>query len=127
MRSHPLVALALVAALGCRSVVVTPFERLERSARPVSAVAVLKEAPSAPYRALARIDVRDRGLGRTPSQLRAKLVAAAAGLGADAVVVEDVRTQVSVGGSPQPVGLYDEAIVSGTAIVFEAAPEPAKP
>jgi Holliday junction resolvasome RuvABC ATP-dependent DNA helicase subunit len=78
---------------------------------------VLTAFPSAAYRAIGRIQVRDRGLGRTEAQLRRKLIAAASELGADAVVLDRSSTRRSVGSLLEPFVLYDDLLVSGVAIV----------
>jgi sugar phosphate isomerase/epimerase len=124
-RRHCRAAAALAAALlvgGCASVAVDRYVRPERgarAARTAADVVLLDEAPASPNTALARIEVRDRGLGRSVERLRRKLASAAAELGADAVVLEPTTTRRSIGGSPYPIGLYDDRVVAGTAIVHE--------
>jgi hypothetical protein len=127
-----LVLSAVLAVAGCASVRVEPGGETARAPRPVASVQVLDAVPAAPYRSIARIEVRDRGLGREARDLRTKLVSEAARLGADAVVFEEPSTRRSVGLTPHPIGLYDELVVAGTAIVFgtpadDAAPSPPAP
>ncbi len=110
-------ALLAVALTGCATIVVERIGSAAPAARSASEVRLLDAWPAEPYRSIARIEVRDRGLGRSPERLRAKLVAAAAGLGADAVVLDLEGTRRAVAGVPGHIGIYDDPVVAGTAIV----------
>jgi hypothetical protein len=81
---------------------------------------VLHELPSGPYRAIARIEVRDRGLGQSAAQLRQKLIAAAARIGANAIILDPASTRRSVGAAPGGIGLYDDLVVSGLAVIQQS-------
>jgi hypothetical protein len=115
-------AVALLAGgltLACASVSIQRLEPATTQRAPTTGVILLHGFPSTPYQALARIEVRDRGLGRSAAALRAKLMDAASQLGANAVVLEPTSTRRSVGGSPGPIGLYDDVVFAGTAIVHQ--------
>lgn len=114
-----LAVLVLTFNLGCASVSIQRFEPLAAAGRPAESVAVLDELPSVPYRAIARIEVRDRGLGRSSAQLRDKLIATAATLGANAVVLESPSTPRGLFIAPGVVSLYDDLMVAGLAIIQE--------
>jgi hypothetical protein len=98
---------------GCAS---TRVERLGTEVlpgRPVSEVVVLQLPPGPAYRPLARIEVHDRGLGRSEAALRALLVEEAADLGADAVAIEPLTTERAFGWFV----LFDDKVLVGTALV----------
>ena len=117
-RGFPVAAvLALTFNLGCTSVSIQRLEPLDAAVEPADSVAVLNELPSVPYRAVARIEVRDLGLGRTPAQLREKLIAKASSLGANAVVLELPTAPRGLFVAPGVVSLYDDLTVSGLAII----------
>ena len=109
--------LALTLNLGCASVSIQRFEPADIAVMPAVSLAILKELPSVPYRAIARIEVRDRGLGRSSAELRDELIATALGLGANAVVLESLSTPRSLFVAPGVVSLYDDLVVSGLAII----------
>ena len=117
-----LAAIVLTFNLGCTSVSVQRLEPRGSAIKPADTVAILDEVPSVPYRALARIEVRDRGRGRSAARLREKLIATASKLGANAVVLESPSTYRSLFVAPWVVSHYDDLMVSGLAIVQESPP-----
>ena len=114
------VAILLAAAiqLACATVSVQRLEPKVSLPQPTERVLLLEEAPSIPYRALARIEVRDRGRGVSVETLRAQLAEAASKLGADAVVLEPTSTPRGVFVIPGIISVYDDLMVAGTAIAF---------
>jgi hypothetical protein len=118
MRRHGLHSLVVpvFCCLACASVTVQRLEPATPRKTNVDEIAILTAFPSS-YRALGRIEVRDRGLRRSEAQLRRKLLAAAADLGAEAVVLEATTTRRAVGGFWNPFLLYDDPVVAGVAIV----------
>jgi hypothetical protein len=88
--------LAVFLALGvaaCAAVAPAPdVERLtEATFAPTQTVDVLDAAPAAPFTRIARLHVADPTGTASRDQLVAQLVATARGLGADALVVEQVQ------------------------------------
>lgn len=116
--------LCALAGFACASVDIQRLDPVVRPSRPASEVAVLEELPAGPHRLLARIEVRDRGRGRSARALREELLGAAAELGADAVVFEDPANRRSIGGAPGPIGLYDDLVVAGIAIAHGSPEQP---
>ena len=114
------ILLAAAIQLACATVSVHRFEPKASLPQPTERVLLLEELPSTPYRALARIEVRDRGRGVSVETLQAQLVEAASKLGADAVVLEPTSTPRGVFVIPGVVSLYDDLTVAGTAIAFAA-------
>ena len=104
----------LALLMACASTNVQWLERRALPPQPVSSIAVLETAPARPYRGLARIEVRDRGLGRSEERLRKKLMAKAAEIGADAVITEPVVTRRAFGWFV----LFDDKVLAGTAVVY---------
>ena len=111
--------LSAILSSACASVTILPLDPAPPPMTDPSRIAVLDDFPSTPYRAIARIQVRDWGIGRTEAFLRRQLLATAAELGAEAVVLERPSTRRTFGGYPGPFGLYDDLLVAGTAIVAE--------
>jgi hypothetical protein len=117
-RGLPVLAvLVLTLNLGCASVSIQRLEPLDTTTEPADSVAILNEIPAVPYRALARIEVRDRGRGRSAAQLREKLIATASSLGANAIVLESPSTRRRLFVFPGLVSHYDDLMVSGLAII----------
>ena len=104
--------------MACASTNVQWLERRALPPRLASSIAILETAPTRPYRGLARIEVRDRGLGRSEERLRKKLIAKAADLGADAVITEPAVTRRAFGWFV----LFDDKVLAGTAVVYVEAP-----
>ena len=104
--------------LACATVAVQRLEPKVSLPQPTERVLLLEELPSTPYRALARIEVRDRGRGVSVETLQAQLVEAASKLGADAVVLEPTSTPRGVFVIPGVISVYDDLMVAGTAIAF---------
>jgi hypothetical protein len=118
---HSLAVLAGTLVLGCSSVSIQRLEPRTGSVQLADSVVVLSELPSVPYRSIARIEVRDRGRGRSAAQLREKLIATARELGADAVVVDPPSTRRGWFIGPGLVSHYDDLMVTGLAIVLQPA------
>lgn len=113
------ILLAAAIQLACATVSVQRLEPKVSLPQPTEQVLLLEEIPpTTPYRALARIEVRDRGRGVSVETLQAQLVEAASELGADAVVLEPTSTPRGVFVIPGVISLYDDLMVAGTAITF---------
>src|SRR5687768_10845614 len=102
--------LSAILSSACASVTMLPLDPAPPPMTEPSRIAVFEDFPLTPYRAIARIQVRDWGLGRTEARLRKQLLAAAAELGAEAVVLERTSTRRTFGGYPGPFGVYDDLV-----------------
>ncbi len=89
----------LVVALLLGGCVSASVERLDREARPeqsIHHIQVLAEAPAEPYQVIALVEAKTGTVFKGEEALRQKLVAEAARLGGDAVIVGKISTESDV-------------------------------
>lgn len=84
---RPLVVALGVLAAGCVSANVSRLDLDARPARPPEAIEVLEQAPETPYTVIARVESRTGAIYHDRQDLIRKLVAEAAALGGDALIV----------------------------------------
>jgi hypothetical protein len=104
-------------AVGC---VKANIERLDQAVRPARApdsIAVLAERPDQPYTVIAVIESSTETLFKGFDDLRAKLVAEAAKLGGDALILGSETTKANVMFTPTPI-YYDRKELTAEVIVF---------
>ena len=96
------VALIALALTSCATADVMRLDTVPRQPTPTTSVQLLLEQPSMPYTAIALVEVSDQGWGLKLETLRTKLVAEAAKLGGDAVILS--RRTSNAGSVLMPVG-----------------------
>lgn len=96
------VVLVAVTLMACATSDVMRLDSVSRSPRSPTSVQLLLEQPTTPYTAIALVEVSDQGWELKLESLRNKLVAEAAKLGGDAVVLS--RRTSNAGSVLMPVG-----------------------
>lgn len=96
-----IVAVAIV-AIGCATADIMRLDSEVRPPKSSAAVQLLLEQPSMPYTAIALVEVSDQGWGLKLETLRTRLVAEAAKLGGEAVILS--RRTSNAGSMLMPVG-----------------------
>lgn len=91
-----------IATGGCATSDVLHLDAVSRQPKSPEGVQLLLEQPTTPYTAIALVEVSDQGWGLKLETLRAKLVAEAAKLGGDAVILS--RRTSNAGTVVTPVG-----------------------
>ena len=122
-RLLPLLALLVLGACGPK---VLHVDDHDRPARAPEQVQLLLDAPDRPYRTIALIRSREEDLFRNMEALKREVRAAAARVGADAVILslssqsgmESVATTDAEGNLAVGVGSTDDLRVFGRAIIF---------
>ena len=84
---------ACLVAAGCVSTSVQRLDDTIRTPRTVETVAVLREAPQGPYTVIAIIESEGRSAFDSFEELRAEMLAEAAKLGGDAVIMGPEATE----------------------------------
>ena len=127
-RVRRLLPLAVLIVLGACGPKVLHVDDQERPARAPEQVQLLLDAPDRPYRTIALIRSREEDLFRSMEDLKRQVRAAAARVGADAVIlslssqsgVETITTTDAEGNLSVGVGSSDDLRVFGRAIIFTA-------
>lgn len=109
-------------ALGCASVRVQRLDPVDRPAQPTESVAVLLEEPIRPYTVIAIVESSYDGALKGFDDLRREMIAEAARLGGDALILgpESKKTGVMFVAAPVPTPIFfDRKKQAGEVIVFD--------
>lgn len=113
----PALGLGLLTA-GCISTSVRHLDEAPRPERPPHAVAVLSERPDAPHTVLAVVSARSPAVFDSFDDLRARLVAVAASLGGDAVILGPTSRRANPVFNTAGFVMSEEKALSGEVIAF---------
>jgi hypothetical protein len=116
MRQALLLAICLP-AIGCVNAKVERLDQAIRPVRPPDSVAVLVERPDQPYTVIAVIESSTATLFKGFDDLRAKLVAEAAQLGGEALILGAETTKTGVIFTPTPI-FHDRKELTAEVIVY---------
>jgi hypothetical protein len=104
-------------AVGCMKVNVQRVDQVARPAQAADDVAVLLEEPAKPYTVIATVESSTEEVYRGFDDLRREMVAEAARLGGDALILSPEATKSHVIFVPTPI-FWDEKKLTGEVIVF---------
>lgn len=110
--------LICILAAGCVKVKVQQWDAIERPARTPHSVTVLSAEPEEPYTVIAVIESSFDGALKGFDDLRQELVARAADLGGDAVILGPESKKAGVMFVPTPI-FYDKKKLTGEVIAFK--------
>ena len=113
--------IALLTALlsvGCVSASVQRLDNQPRPEQPVDHIQVLVEEPAEPYEVIAVVEAKTGTLFKGRADLQGKLIAEAARLGGDAVIVGKMSTESGVLFTHTSQVQLEEKMMVGTVIVF---------
>lgn len=117
MRRALVVSLGLLVA-ACVSTKVNRLEQVARPPHPPESVTVLLERPDQPYEVVAVLESSVDGALRGFDDLRKDMIAEAARLGGDALVLGPETKKTGVMFVPTPI-FYDEMKLTGEVIAFK--------
>ena len=117
MRTWLALSVAVLSA-GCVSTTVQRVDLAARPPRPVESVAVLLEPPQRSYTVIAVLDSKSDAVFRGFDDLRRAMVAKAAELGGDAVVLGPTSTESSFVFTANAMIQSDRKKLTGEVIVF---------
>jgi hypothetical protein len=116
MRRALLISACLL-ALGCVKMRVHQWDEIVRPAQPLESVAVLLDEPDRPYTVIAVLESSVDGALQGFDDLRRKMVAEAAQLGGEALILGPESKKTRVIFVPTPI-FYDEMRLTGEVIAF---------
>lgn len=116
MKRAALISLCLLAA-GCVSLKVQRVHEAVRPAQPAGSVAVLTEKPDRPYTVIAVVESGYDGALKGFDDLRRAVIAEAAQLGGDAVILGPESKKTGVIFVPTPI-FFDQKRLTGEVIAF---------
>jgi hypothetical protein len=117
MKSALRIALCLI-AVGCIKVKVQEMDEVARPARSPDEVEVLIDAPEKPYTVIAEIESSFEGALKGFDDLRREMIAKAAELGGDALILGPESKKSGVIFVPTPI-FYDKKQLTGEVIAFK--------
>jgi len=127
MKSIGLAAILACTILSCTTSDILRLDQIKRSPKQASEIQILLNEPKSAYQGIALVEVSDEGMGASLEQLKNKMVADAAQLGGDAVIIG--RESEEEGSSFTPVGkswvatTYNKKKLIGKVIVFQKSNE----
>jgi hypothetical protein len=116
MRRALLISLCLL-VFGCVSLKVQRLDEVVRPAQPPESVAVLLEEPDRPYTVIAVVESSFDGALKGFDDLRREMIAEAAQLGGDAVIIGPESKKTGVIFVPNPI-YFDKKKLTGEVIAF---------
>ncbi len=117
MKSALRIAVCLI-AVGCVKVKVQPMDEVVRTARSPDEVEVLVAEPEQPYMVIAKIESSFDGAIKGFDDLRREMIAKAAELGGDALILGPESKKSGVIFVPTPI-FYDEKKLTGEVIAYK--------
>ncbi len=109
---------AFILAVGCVKMKVQQTDDVARPIRSPDSVTVLDAKPEQPYTVIAVVESSSEEVYRSFDDLRQKMIAEAAQLGGDALILAPESTKTNVIFVPYPI-FYDKKQLTGEVIVFD--------
>jgi hypothetical protein len=116
MKRALLMTLCLL-AFGCVSLKVQRLDEVVRPAQPAESVVVLSEEPDRPYTVIAVVESSYDGALKGFDDLRQEMIAEAAQLGGDALIIGPESKETGVIFVPTPI-YFDKKKLTGEVIAF---------